>query len=597
MTVIDSDTKDYFRPDPKVSRHRRAQLPSRPTACFALAILLAAQSAAAQYPGRVTKSDKPAPTLRSVAVLEWVGEPGKPTASRLVPISVYDGEQLNEGSIYLNRPEPLALAGGTEYELQSGGKSVHLFDVFSSGEFHGSWLGFGAVKALPSSEAEKAANAFNTSSLMNGGNPADDDKPVLKRKHPKGSDTGDAGSSGSDAGKGSPSSPSNPSGAGSSDSPTLKRKPDDSSGSGASGGTSDPDRPTLKRKSSDDSSSQTASSGKGSAEADPDRPTLRRARRSNDAGALETSNLPPDPDRPRLKHGKPAELDRTESPRLDGMPANMQQAVAVSDAANRVEHPWKYVWANPDDELKMKEALEAIARTALGMDTPPAPAKTGSRSATKTTAAKAPVHKKTSMLHPDAPAELPALADEQFRVFELTYGATATLVLTAASPKPVADESGSAETVSAETTSGPSNAPVPDETPVIKRGKPVQTTSSTTGEAASQTPSQTPGKSTAKSASKLKAAVPTAKPAPQKFVTLIAQPDLYGGILVLYKSVTDSAHLDETPRMRLIDAVDALGDNRGELLFELRGAGQRQFALYRILRGSAEQLFATASQQ
>ncbi len=60
-------------------------------------------------------------------------------------------------------------------------------------------------------------------------------------------------------------------------------------------------------------------------------------------------------------------------------------------------------------------------------------------------------------------------------------------------------------------------------------------------------------------------------PEQQKFVTLIAQPDLYGSLLVLFKSVTDGAHLDDTPRMRLVDAVDALADNRGELLFELRG--------------------------
>jgi hypothetical protein len=46
--------------------------------------------------------------------------------------------------------------------------------------------------------------------------------------------------------------------------------------------------------------------------------------------------------------------------------------------------------------------------------------------------------------------------------------------------------------------------------------------------------------------------------------------------------------------MRLVDAVDAMADNRGELLFELRGATQRQFALYRILRGQAEQLLVTS---
>ena len=73
----------------------------------------------------------------------------------------------------------------------------------------------------------------------------------------------------------------------------------------------------------------------------------------------------------------------------------------------------------------------------------------------------------------------------------------------------------------------------------------------------------------------------------EKFVTLIAQPDLYGSLLVLFKSVTDAAHLDDSPRMRLVDAVDALADNRGELLFELRGTAQRQFALYRVLRGRA----------
>jgi hypothetical protein len=83
--------------------------------------------------------------------------------------------------------------------------------------------------------------------------------------------------------------------------------------------------------------------------------------------------------------------------------------------------------------------------------------------------------------------------------------------------------------------------------------------------------------------------------AQQKFVTLVGQPDLYGNVAVLVKNVTDAAHLDDIPRMRLVDAVDAMADNRGELLFELRGATQRQFALYRVLRGQATQLFVSAA--
>jgi hypothetical protein len=48
--------------------------------------------------------------------------------------------------------------------------------------------------------------------------------------------------------------------------------------------------------------------------------------------------------------------------------------------------------------------------------------------------------------------------------------------------------------------------------------------------------------------------------------------------------------------MRLVDARASTASTslmRGELLFELRGATQRQFALYRVLRGQAEKLFVT----
>jgi hypothetical protein len=189
-----------------------------------------------------------------------------------------------------------------------------------------------------------------------------------------------------------------------------------------------------------------------------------------------------------------------------GMPADMQQVVAVSDAKSRPEHPWSYKWANPDDEDKMKEAMEDIAREALGLKVAK-PAPVAKRASAKSRAKVAP------------PPEPPPLVGENFRVFELAYGSGATMVLSAH-------------------TDGPAKE--------------------------------------------------------QKFVTLVAQPDLYGNPLVVLKNVTDGSHLDETPRMRLVDAVDAQADNRGELLFELRGASQRQFALYRVMRGTAEKIFVTA---
>ncbi len=542
-----------------------------------------------QYPGKVAKGTKADPVLRSVAVLEWTGEAGKPSASRLVPVSVFDGEQLNDGTIYLNRPEPLAVASGVEYELQTAGKPMGVFDVFGAGETDGAWRGFGVWKPLTAVEAKKAEGAFNTSSLNAPVDLPDDDKPVLKRKHPKGTDSDDAGADAKTGGDAEKKDPADP------DRPTMKRKPDDTTVS------EDPDRPTLKRKSGD-SDSGGSDSGAGTAKVDPDRPTIRRSRHAEETDLEAGGSGTPDPDRPRLKRGKPADYEKApETAKLEGTPATMQQAVAVSDARTAAEHPWKYTWANPDDETKMKTALEAMARTALGMD---APAKPAARTPVRkgTTAAKRPGK---SML---PAAEPVALGDEKFQVFELAYGATATMVLTASTPEDgvsppslakdgvsVPKSNVSGKDAPAKDSAGAAGTPAPDpDAPVIRYGKPAANTAGATPTAGSASARSKNAATSGKTASK-SAGDGILKPKPRKFVTLIAQPDLYGGVLVLFKSVTDSAHLDETPRMRLVDAVDAMGDNRGELLFELRGAGERRFGLYRVLRGSAEQMFATVA--
>lgn len=80
-----------------------------------------------------------------------------------------------------------------------------------------------------------------------------------------------------------------------------------------------------------------------------------------------------------------------------------------------------------------------------------------------------------------------------------------------------------------------------------------------------------------------------------KYVTLIAQPDFNGVPKVLFKSVTDDDHLDVTPKMRLVDAVDARAANRGDLVFELSRHHDREFVIYRISGGQAEQVFTTGS--
>jgi hypothetical protein len=495
---------------PARTLRRRLKGPSVPpgglAAALVAACLAAALPAAAQYVGKVSEGKKEAPELRSIAVLEWTGEAGSPKTSRLVPVAVLDAGQLQDGGVYLARPEPLALGPQVEYQLQQDGQPIGLFDIRNAGQQDGSWVGFGAWKPMPSAKPKLTAKELAKVRLD--GEDDQSDTPVLHRKRHAddkassgGTGSGGTGSGSGDAG--GQSAPSDP------DRPTLHKK-DESGGSwGGSGG-------QAAGQAGGQAGGQTGDQASGQEGSDPDRPVLKKPRppaKTETASAAEAGSDAgggdSDPDRPRLRRGKASSDSLAVAPTLKGFPADVQQTVAVSDAKTQPPHPWKYAWANPDDEAKMKTALEQIARAALNLN-PPAAAPVA-----KTAAGRAAAARKAKAAAAAEPVPLP---NEEFQVFELAYGSGATMVLSAHTEGPAAQ---------------------------------------------------------------------------QKFVTIVAQPDLYGNALVLLKSVTDGAHLDDTPRMRLVDAVDAMADNRGELLFELRGATQRQFALYRVLRGQAEKLFVT----
>jgi len=84
-------------------------------------------------------------------------------------------------------------------------------------------------------------------------------------------------------------------------------------------------------------------------------------------------------------------------------------------------------------------------------------------------------------------------------------------------------------------------------------------------------------------------AAPGATVTPESYsVALVARTDIYGNLRKLYSGVTDKFHLDVTPQLELIDAVDADGDGRGELLFrETTDAGSG----YVIYRATADKLW------
>ncbi|MEO5936735.1 MAG: hypothetical protein ABIP81_05940 [Terriglobales bacterium] len=75
------------------------------------------------------------------------------------------------------------------------------------------------------------------------------------------------------------------------------------------------------------------------------------------------------------------------------------------------------------------------------------------------------------------------------------------------------------------------------------------------------------------------------------FTTLVARTDVDGNPRKLFAVVTMSDRLDLAPRLELVDAVDADGDRRGELLFRRIRETSAEFVLYRVGTDQLTQLF------
>jgi hypothetical protein len=430
-----------------------------------------------QYQGHIDTEKKKATTatLRSIAVLEWTGDRNHPNATRLVPVSLFDGVHLQDAALYLARPVPLALDSGTEYEVEGSGLPQGWFDIAGAREIGNDWFGFGNWKPYVPPPPKKLHPSRNPPTVVRDKS-GDDDKPHFVRRDQS---SGSGGASGT----------------GSTGSASSGKASDDSPASSAS----DPDRPKLRRRPEESTPSQ-----------------------QQVADAPESPSKAPDADRPRLAHGKPADLKNDPQP-LELTPVAMGQTVAVSDAESLGTHSFAYEWASPEDAANAQKELEAQAvqlLTAAAPTTATASASTAKKETAATHRSASASHntathnagqrRKAKPLEPASP-----LTDVHFNAFALTYGSGATLVLTA------------------------------------------REASST------------------------------------RSIAVVALQDIYGKIQVLWHSITDDTHLDVTPRMKLIDAVDPRGDGRANLLFEERDVTDRRFALYVVGATSAEQVFAT----
>lgn len=546
----------------------------------------------AQYPGHIdTNKSANTPTLRATAVVEYTGDLTKPIASRLVPVAVWDGERYQPGGLYMAQPMPLAVESGTQYVLEDAGLPKGLFNVKAAADVSGSWIAIGAYQNMPTPRAPKL-KASKTLPQFTRDSGADDDKPHFAHRptdsssspnsssgssssNSSGSNSsGSTSSSGSAQKNGSSTSSGSSSGNASttdSDRPTLHRRTDDSSSSSSgdsstpSSGSStassnappvDPDRPTLHRPAdtsntsgSNTSGSSTSggntagksngsgsgSSNSSSAEADPERPTLHHhTANPNDNGAPVSATTEIDPDRPRLMRGRPEELETIDDP----------DKVISAQGAKLDGSNVQFKQVVGVSDVKTREPHSFVY----------------------------------SWSDPQDATKMQAQMENLAQNILAGNGAKLTLPApsTATTPAPAAPKKTSATVTNRRTAH---KTPPPPALPDL------------TDEHFKAYELSFGGGATLVFSAKTKVGDAT------KYVTLIAQPDFDGTPQVILKQVTDDTELDITPRMQLVDAVDTDADNRAELIFELAGKRDHQYAIYRVADRTVNQVFTTGSSQ
>jgi len=436
---------------------------------------LVAQGPMPQYGHKPASSKGP----RALGIIQ-LSPKGK---ARLTPIAiVMDGKFFDAGS-YKAAPVPMALDFGIVYEGFRTGVSQGVFTITQPGQLNHLWIAEGSW--LPAgAKAPEKSKKYST--------------PVIEDKDAP---------------------------------PVLHRHDKADANNGADSKDKDKEKDQDKDKNGDQQKAASAPAPSAGAPAAPPPPDTAKAPPvAESAKAATTDETIEDPNRPRLRRGKPDSSTRHEpfttfDALTDAAPAGAASAgtgkpdtktekdsaasspqftliPAISDAGGPDPRPYTYDM-KPAEEASYRSKMLDLLATQLRPQTGP-----GTKEA-------APASKKSSPVTAGGKSAgklpKPAFDDVNLRIFDLSNSNEPVLVLSAKT-RPAAAEG--------------------FEEP--------------------------------------------------KEITLIARTNLEGELRKLFFSQTDSRHLDVAPRMELIDAVDADGDGRGELLFWRTSDGGSAYAIYRV---------------
>ncbi len=435
----------------------------------------------------------------------------------LIPVAIQIDGKFYDASIYKADPVPMALEGGTVYEVEKRGESQGLFTI--RGALHNQnpdsptpWLGAGTYVA----NGTAVANAAHKAEDKPRGLDADENEapPRLTRGRETTDSAGPSsgGDGSSNAGGGGPKSGSA------------------APGGDAGGGGGSAKGAATQTPSTTQNPAEKPAANQGSAQSSPDRNSKPEGKGGQDYY------------RPTLRRGKPTESAPTDaeddaSLATDqltlptqaaragaGTQATVQLVPAISDAGGPQPESYTFFWKEGEEEDRKKQML-GLAGNEVGAylakmkkDTIPAkPAAATAGSKSRATA------------HPSTTKIDPVFENIQFRAFDLWKNSQPVMILTADGHFPPA-----------------------------------------AGQDA---------------------------PATVYNVTIAATTDIYGDLRKLYSGVTDKFHLDVTPKLDLIDAVDADGDGRGELLFRETTDAGTGYIIYRATGDTLWKMFDSLNEE
>jgi hypothetical protein len=484
---------------------------------------------------------------RAVGLLQLTSS-GKAT---LIPIAILLDGKFYDASAYKADPVPMALDSGTVYEVEQSGDSQGLFTV--SGALHSKnagsanpWVGAGSY--LPNG-TEAAKSTRKAEDVPVGLNSSDSDAPPRLTRGNASKPAAPSKASPASA----PSTPASgaPAATGSSEKPVAASAPPVSSqpasGSSGSGSTGrDEQKPTVpaasdkpadqsvKQQAPATTAGQTSPGGSSSGQTSQGQASPGQASPGQTSPGQTSENYY----RPALRRGKPTQAapEEDEPAAKVGKPESPATAVGASPGAVQLV-PAISDAGGPDPhsyKFFWKTGEEEERRNEMLALAGDEVRAYANALARNRIPAKLPAAKAATAGHkvPAKPPQ-PVLENVQFRAFDVWVNNQIVMILTAEAHFPAAH--------------------IPP--------------------------------------------APGATAAPEQYsLTLVTRTDIYGNLRKLYSGVTDKFHLDVTPRLELIDVVDADGDGRGELLFRETTDAGGGYVIYRATADKLWKMFDSLSE-